>query len=311
MAVLGPPVGLALARSLGRLPAPDPARLALEPKFDGWRGALFAMAGVLQSRRDNDLAARFPEIIRAGAGLGDVVLDGEIVALREGRLDFGSLTVAPARRADLGVVIYYVAFDVLAVGEDDLRVLPYGDRRARLEELFAGAAPPLQLAPSVRGMAEALAWMEPEQAVVGIEGVIIKDVRRPYRPGRTGDWLKVRQTRLVDAVVIGVTGSLARPLELVLARPDESGERRWIGLSQPLPPKLRDQAGQHVRSTGESPRRVSGGGFGQPSTEYLPVHADPGGRGPGRGERAELHLPAPPARASAPPRPDPTVEDLG
>lgn len=74
--------------------------------------------------------------------------------------------------------------------------------------------------------------------------------------------------------MIGVTGSLARPLELVLARPDEDGELRRIGLSLPLSPRLRDLAGQFVRSNGMPPERVSTGGFGLPSTEYQPVHPD-------------------------------------
>lgn len=85
---------------------------------------------------------------------------------------------------------------------------------------------------------------------------------------------RIRQKTLIDAIVIGVTGSLVRPLELVLARPDEDGYLRRIGLSLPLAPRLRDLAGQYVQSTGESPERVSTGGFGLPSTEYLPVHPD-------------------------------------
>lgn len=152
---------------------------------------------MLQSRRDNNLAARFPEVMTSAAALGDVVLDGEIVALLGGRLHFGSLTSAPAARAAAGVGIYYIAFDLIADRDDDLRGLSFEARRARLEELLVGAAPPLELAPSVRDRDEAMKWMAPEQANVGIEGLIVKEVRRPYRPGRTGDWLKIRSVGVI------------------------------------------------------------------------------------------------------------------
>jgi ATP-dependent DNA ligase len=92
MGVLRPPVGLALARDDAEVPGPD-RRWRYEPKFDGWRGLVFSATGFVQSRRDNDLAGRFPEIVAAAGGLGDVVLDGELVALRGGKLDFGALTV--------------------------------------------------------------------------------------------------------------------------------------------------------------------------------------------------------------------------
>nr|WP_158893367.1 hypothetical protein [Amycolatopsis anabasis] len=76
------------------------------------------------------------------------MLDGELVALRDGRLDFGALTSAPRARAAAGISGYYVAFDLLAEAELDLRVEPYRVRREQLERLFTGIGPPLQLAPS-------------------------------------------------------------------------------------------------------------------------------------------------------------------
>jgi ATP-dependent DNA ligase len=95
---------------------------------------LFTQLGVVQSRRDNDLALRFPEIVAAGRQLGDVVLDGEVVALREGRLDFGALTSSPNSRTEAGVTIYYIAFDLLAERDRDWRPGPQDQRRSRLEE---------------------------------------------------------------------------------------------------------------------------------------------------------------------------------
>ena len=125
-----------------QVPGPDPC-WAYEPKFDGWRTAAFTALEWVPSRRDNDLAARFPEIARAAQGLGDLVVDGELVALREGRLDFGALTSSPKGRAAAGVAIYYIVFDLLADGETDVRGEPYRARRTMLEERFADVQPPL------------------------------------------------------------------------------------------------------------------------------------------------------------------------
>ncbi len=270
MGAIRPPVAMALARDGREVPGPDP-RWAYEPKFDGWRAAVFTARGLLQSRRDNDLAGRFPEIAAAGRALDDLVVDGELVALREGRLDFGALTSTPRARAEAGVVIYYVAFDLLADGARDLRGEPYRVRRAVLEERFAAAVPPLQLVPATPDRAEAMTWMRPEVAELGIEGIVAKDVTRPYRAGRTGDWRKTRQRIVVDAVVVGVAGAVTRPEALVLARPDRAGTLHQIGLSLPLPPALRDAAAALVEATGE-PRRRLPGVLGSEGTEYLPVH---------------------------------------
>lgn len=76
---------------------------------------------------------------------------------------------------------------------------------------------------------------------------------------------------VVDAVVVGVTGSAQRPGEVVLARRDESGGLHRIGLSLPLPPLLSPQLGARVKPTGEPPMRVSTALFGRGPTEYHPV----------------------------------------
>lgn len=199
------------------------------------------------------------------------MLDGEIVALREGRLDFGALTSSPKTRAEAGVAIYYIAFDLLATADTDLRGEPYTTRRAELAARLAGVRPPLQLVPSVTDRSEAMQWMRPEAAQLGIEGIVAKDTTKPYRPGRTGDWRKIRQRIVIDAVVVGVAGALARPEALVLARPNVHGALEQIGLSLPLSPALRDATAAHVESTGE-PRRRLAPVLGSEGTEYQPVH---------------------------------------
>jgi ATP-dependent DNA ligase len=112
--------------------------------------------------------------------------------------------------------------------------------------------------------------MRPEFATVGIEGCVAKLVESAYRPGSTGSWVKVRQMMVVDAVVVGVTGSVSRPREVVLARRDDAGELRQVGLSLPLPPRLSQQIGERVTLTGAAAIPISGP-FGPGRTEYRPV----------------------------------------
>lgn len=109
MASLHPPVDLMLAQSAGEVPLSRASRSwVYEPEFDGWRSLRLVARGVMQSRRGTDLADRFPEIATAADALGDVVLDGVIVALRNGRLDFGALTSTPRTRLTAGISVYYV-----------------------------------------------------------------------------------------------------------------------------------------------------------------------------------------------------------
>ncbi|WP_410583825.1 hypothetical protein [Amycolatopsis sp. lyj-108] len=274
MAALRPPVAVVEAKPVPEIPTSRTGRWAYEPKFDGWRCLLFTVDGYLQSRRETDLTGRFPEISAAAAALGDVVLDGELVALKDGRLDFGALTSTPRGRAEAGITIYFVAFDLLADGRTDLRPKPYRDRRKRLEKLFAVVTPPLQLAPSTTDQSVALTWMDPGASQVGIEGCVGKQLGSPYRAGRSGSWVKIRQMVVVDAVVVGVTGTPDCPDELVLARPDSTGQLRKIGLSQPITPEIASEVAGQVRLTGEPPQKVSSGVFGRGQTQFRPVIPD-------------------------------------
>jgi ATP-dependent DNA ligase len=107
------------------------------------------------------------------------VLDGELVALRDGRLDSGALTSSPKVRGHAGVTIYYVAFDLPGVGGTDLRGEPYVLRRSEPAARLAGVRPPVQLVPSTTGLAEAMQWMRAAAATLGVEGIVAKDTTRP------------------------------------------------------------------------------------------------------------------------------------
>ena len=133
-----------------------------------------------------------------------VILDGEIVALHEGRPDFGVLQSRMhvrrprARRIDSVPVQLYV-FDLLHRGEDSLLGLPYTERRARLEDLGLDADP-VRTPPWYRDDAQAV------QAVSlhhGLEGVVGKPLASRYQPGRRRDWIKIKNVRHQELVICG------------------------------------------------------------------------------------------------------------
>jgi ATP-dependent DNA ligase len=137
-------------------------------------------------------------------------------------------------------------FDVLAIAGVDLRGRPYWARREHLERLLRNARPPLALVPATRNVQAAHAWLT-EHVDAGIEGVVVKDVRCGYRPGRTR-WEKVRAHATVDAIIGGVFGPLSDPQALVLGRPDSAGRLRVAGRTGPLSQAARRELGALLRS---------------------------------------------------------------
>ncbi|WP_309115211.1 RNA ligase family protein [Saccharothrix sp.] len=274
MPVLHPPVPLALAQS--ERAVPDGPGWWFEPKYDGWRGCLHVARGKLHSRSGADLSCRFPEILRAAEQqVGDLVLDGELVALQAGRLDFAALQSAPGRRATEGITIHFMAFDLLAEEDRDLRKQPYQARRELLEQALATVRAPLALTPATADRERALRWLDADFATVGIEGVVAKHADSRYLGDRR-EWIKVRHQERVDAVVIGVTGTVGHPDSLVLAQSDGHGHLRAVGLSLPLSRTMRaNLAGRLIPVAGAERTALPGpvGGLpGQPAAMYLPVH---------------------------------------
>src|SRR5207249_2148831 len=95
----------------------------------------------------------------------------------------------------------FVAFDLLAIGDDDLRAQPYRDRRARLVDALAGAAPPVHLTPATHDAALASDWFDRFEGA-GLDGVIVKKLDLPYREDERV-MLKVKHARTCDCVVAG------------------------------------------------------------------------------------------------------------
>src|SRR5829696_1811797 len=141
-----------------------------EPKWDGFRCLAFRDGAEvdLRSRHGRPLARYFPEVVAALGALapGRLVLDGEIVLVVDGRFDFPALmrrlhpAASHVERLAREQPATYVAFDLLAEGERDLRPMPFAQRREGLEAALAGAPAGVRLTPQTADPALAGAWLE-------------------------------------------------------------------------------------------------------------------------------------------------------
>jgi bifunctional non-homologous end joining protein LigD len=207
----GPDIEPMLAKLSPTLPAND-ADYGYEFKWDGYRAIVYVDGARVRvmSRGAQDYSRRFPEIGALGRRGRRLVLDGEIIALGgeedsgfqrlQGRSGSGS-DADIARRAAAQPVAYMI-FDLLRQGSRSLMTQPYTERRARLLDLgldgTAAWVPPHQ----VGGGRELLR----ESRGLGREGVVAKLLRSPYRPGqRSGEWLKIKNQRRQEFVIVGST----------------------------------------------------------------------------------------------------------
>ncbi len=189
----------------------------VEDKYDGIRVQAHVSAGsvTLFSRRLNDVSAAYPEVTADLATLSrDAILDGEIVAMRDERVQpFRTLqarlqrkVVDESLRAEVPVA--YVVFDLLALDGDLLIDEPLTARREQLANVFA-TGPHVKLSPSERRDEPGSAWVNERFEAArarGNEGLMLKRADAPYLPGRRGKWwhkLK-RELSTLDVVVVAV-----------------------------------------------------------------------------------------------------------
>jgi ATP-dependent DNA ligase len=209
MLPLKPPIDPMLAKLTERIP--DGEGFVFEPKWDGFRALVFRDGDevYIQSREMKPIARYFPELVGpAKQSLPErCVLDGEIVIASDGTLDFDALLLrihpAASRVAMLAKEhpAAYVAFDCLAIGDDDLHTRPQAERRAKLEEALAKAKPPIHVTPATRDRAVAEDWFRRFEGA-GLDGVIAKPAQNPYAPGKR-TMLKIKHARTADCVVAG------------------------------------------------------------------------------------------------------------
>ncbi|MFA9444831.1 ATP-dependent DNA ligase [Egicoccus sp. AB-alg6-2] len=284
-----PPVEPMLAKLARELPI---GPLHYEPKWDGFRCIVFRDGGelLLQSRNLKPLDRYFPELREPLLRLlpKRCVVDGELVVPRDGVLDFDALSER-IHPADSRVQMLaertparFVAFDVLALGEDDLMGAAFARRRERLAAALRGIEPPVHLTPVTDDPATASDWFARFEGA-GLDGVIAKPADGPYAPGKR-TLVKVKHQRTADVVVGGFrwhkdgegVGSL------LLGLYDDGGQLRHIGVAAAFSAKRRRELVDEL-----APYRPADG-------EALPGHpwADGDGmtgtpRGPSRWNQAK------------------------
>jgi ATP-dependent DNA ligase len=238
---IAPPIEPMLAKLAEELP---PAGAFLyEPKWDGFRSIIFRAGSelLMQSRDLRPLDRYFPELHDALlAGLPDrCVIDGEIVIATERGLDFDALQLrlhpAASRAAKLAkeTPSSFIAFDALAIDGADLRGEPQRERRRRLEDALAGAAPPIHLTPATRDREVAAEWLTRFEGA-GLDGVMVKPDDGLYEPGKR-TMIKVKHARTADCVVAGFRwhkdGKGERIGSLLLGLYDDRGRLHHVGVT--------------------------------------------------------------------------------
>lgn len=216
-----------------------------EPKWDGFRALAFRDGDEvdLRSRNDKKLARYFPEVVEVVRGLPcrDAVIDGEIIVVAGGVLDFAALMgrlhpaasrVEKLRRESPAA---FVAFDLLAIDGVDLRARPFVERRARLEELFRDTPSDLFVTPQTGDAGIAATWLSTFTGG-GIDGVVAKDPNGTYVAGQRR-MIKVKRERTADCVVAGIRLLSADPPaigSLLLGLHDENGALVHLGVASQL-----------------------------------------------------------------------------
>lgn len=219
--MLRPPIEAIHPARVPAIPDAMPGGILYQAKLDGWRALAFIDADhvVLQSRSGKILTDQFPEILPALTSRpAGTVLDGEIVAWRDGAFDFGSLARSPRARQRTGVAISYIAFDLLCENGRDIRKILLEARWPRLLTALQDTPEQLQPVLATRDRSEAESWMR-LLAPLGMEGLVCKALASPYR-NTPGVWVKYRHSDTVDARLIGTVGPAGHTHSARIRLPD-------------------------------------------------------------------------------------------
>jgi ATP-dependent DNA ligase len=224
-----------------------------EPKWDGFRAIVFRDGPdvFIQSRDLRPLDRYFPELHAAclAALPAGCIVDGEIVIATPRGLDFDRLQLrlhpAASRVAKLAAETpaAFVAFDLIAVANRDLRATPQGERRRLLEDLLAETKPPIYLTPMTREPAEAADWLARFEGA-GLDGVVAKREDGTYEAGKRA-MIKVKHARTADCVVAGFrwhkSGKDRLVGSLLLGLYDDKGGLHHVGVTSSFTMAAREQ----------------------------------------------------------------------
>jgi ATP-dependent DNA ligase len=206
---INPPVKPMLAKPVAEIP---PGQV-YEPKWDGFRSIIFRDGDEVEigSRNEKPMTRYFPEVVRAVLENFPerAVIDGEVIVADTARntLDFEALQqrIHPAAsRVKLlseQTPASFVAFDLLAIGDEDLTERPFAERRARLEDVLKNAQPPVHVTPATDDLDTAQRWFA-EFEGAGLDGLIAKGRELTYQPDKRV-MTKIKHKRTADCVVAG------------------------------------------------------------------------------------------------------------
>jgi len=246
---VNPPVLPMLAKRASELP--KEGQWIFEPKWDGFRTLVFRDGDevFLQSRDAKPLNRYFPELLDPlRAQLPEqCVLDGEIVIAQNGALDFDALQLRlhpAASRVKLlsnQIPASIVFFDLLCEDNEDLRGVPFQNRRQKLERLFASSESPIHITPATRDFITATDWFRRFEGA-GLDGVMAKPVSGIYEPDKRV-MFKVKHERECDCVVAGFRwhkkGDRTMVGSLLLGLFDDSGALQHVGVCASFTDKKR------------------------------------------------------------------------
>jgi len=202
-----PPVSPMLSRSVPTIPSDA----SYEPKWDGFRSICFRDGAEVElgSRNERPMTRYFPELVAAARAElpARCVIDGEIVIATAGRLDFEALQLrlhpAASRVQMLAeqTPASFIAFDLLALGDDNYTGRPFSERRGALVEALADAGPSFHVTPATTDLATAQQWFDQFEGA-GLDGIVAKPLTLTYQPDKRV-MFKVKHERTADCVVAG------------------------------------------------------------------------------------------------------------
>ena len=240
-----PPVPPMLAKAVKDIPEGD---FSYEPKWDGFRSIIFRDGDEVEigSRNERPMTRYFPEVVEAvRANFPErAVIDGEIIVIGESgdRLEFETLqqrihpAVSRVTMLSQKTPARFVAFDLLALGDDDLTRQSFAERRAALERALAGAQAPIHLTAVTGDPAVAGQWFEQFEGA-GLDGVVAKPNKINYQPDKRV-MFKIKHERTADCVVAGYRVHKSGPDSigsLLLGLYNDDGDLMSVGVIGAFP----------------------------------------------------------------------------
>ena len=244
-----PPTRPMLAKAVKNIPE---GSMSFEPKWDGFRSIIYRDGDEVEigSRNERPMTRYFPEVVEeVKANFPEkAVIDGEIIVVGASgdRLDFEALQqrIHPAesrvRMLAEQTPAKFVAFDLLAVGDDDYMERPFSERRAALEKALSSADAPIHITPATTDRDLAGRWFH-EFEGAGLDGLIAKPLDVTYQPDKRV-MFKIKHERTADCVVAGyrVHKSGGNKIgSLLLGLYNENGDLASVGVIGAFPDKRR------------------------------------------------------------------------